>query len=311
MQKGKTTVEARGFRHADGVTSVAADPMVVSLVATEHAATIAYAQQPLGVATNFQMSAYFALAGDVSATQIVNQAQLAYVKNFLATSTDPAMAVNKTIPLLSSFAPLKAGRNGPSDYTDVAVDASAAAPAGLQVRSPGDLYLYSNNTIHALRIKGSDLKNWLETSARQFAQIDPARTTEQDLVPSFSTVFSFDVTYAENNELRYQIDVRQPIGSRIVGLTYKGQPVQPNADFIVATNDFRATGGGFPLTRRNPARCSDFHARAAPTEPCQQRRSPLLEFCAHVHLWPGGHPLSPRQTRSRPSRRPHTNHQPG
>jgi 2',3'-cyclic-nucleotide 2'-phosphodiesterase/3'-nucleotidase len=244
VQPAKTTVESRGFKYADGTTIVKADPAIAPLVAAEHAATIAYAKQPLGVATDFEMSAYFALAGDVSAIQLVNQAQLDYVKKFIATSTDTTLASYKNIPVISCSAPFKAGRNGPSDFTDVAPGASAAAPIGLQVRNPGDLYLYSNNNLQAVKIKGSDLKAWLETAAKQFGQIDPAKTAEQDLVPSYGTIYNYDVFYAENNALTYQIDVTKPAGARIVNLTYLGKPVADGDDFIVATNDYRAGGGG-------------------------------------------------------------------
>ena len=244
VQPAKTSVESRGFKYTDGSTNAKADPAIAPLIATEHAATIAYARQPLGVSTDFEMSAYFALAGDVSAIELVNQAQLDYVKKFIATSTDATIASYKNIPVISCSAPFKAGRNGPSDFTDVAPGASAAAPVGLQVRNPGDLYLYSNNNLQAVKIKGSDLKAWLETAAKQFGQIDPAKTTEQDLVPSYGTIYNYDVFYAENNALTYQIDVTKPVGSRIVGLTYLGKAVADSDDFIVATNDYRAGGGG-------------------------------------------------------------------
>ena len=247
VQPTQTTVESRGYKYKDGATSVAADPAIAAAVQTEHQATIAYAKQPLGVSTDFEMSSYFSLVGDVSAIQLVNQAQLDYVKNAIATSTDATLASYKNIPVISCSAPFKAGRNGPSDFTDVAPGATPAAPVGLQVRNPGDIYLYSNNNLQAVKIKGSDLKNWLETSAKQFARIDPASTAEQDLVPSYGTIYNYDVFYAENNALQYQIDVTKPAGGRIVNLTYQGRPVADTDDFIVATNDYRAGGGGnFP-----------------------------------------------------------------
>lgn len=247
VQKDLTNVEARGFKYKDGITIVDADASVAPLVDTEHKATLAYATQPLGTTTDFEMSAYFALVGDVSAIQIVNQAQIDYVKNFIANSTDATIASYKSIPVISCSAPFKAGRNGATDFTDVAPTATSTSPVGLQVRNPGDLYLYGNNNLQAVKIKGSDLKNWLETSAKQFAQINPALTNEQDLVPSYSTIYNYDVFYAENNALQYQIDVTQPVGSRIVNLTYAGKPVAATDDFIVGTNDYRAGGGGnFP-----------------------------------------------------------------
>ena len=233
VQPALTTVETRGFAQPDG-TTVAADPTVEPMVDSVHQATIAYAQQPLGT-TDFNMASYFSRIGDVSAIQIDNQMQQDYVARYIATNL-PQYA---NIPVLSASAPFKYGRNGASDYTDVAAGT-------LQVRSAGDLYVF-DNTIQAVKLKGSDLRVWLETAAKQFKQIDPTQTAAQSLFDPTFAGYNFDVLYGANNALQYQIDVTKPVGSRIVGLTYQGQPVTDTMDFIVATNNYRASGGGnFP-----------------------------------------------------------------
>jgi 2',3'-cyclic-nucleotide 2'-phosphodiesterase/3'-nucleotidase len=57
--------------------------------------------------------------------------------------------------------------------------------------------------------------------------------------------FNFDML--SDPDVRYQIDVTQAPGQRIKGLSWRGQPVRADQEFIVATNNFRASGGGgFP-----------------------------------------------------------------
>ena len=278
-QKEKTTVESRGFKYLDGKTIVDADPSIAPLIDTEHQATIAYASQPLGTATEFPMSAYFALAGDVSAIQIVNQAQQDYVRNKIA--TDSSLAAYKSIPVISCSAPFKAGRNGPTDFTDVAPLANGAAPTQLQVRNPGDLYVFSNNNLQAVKIKGADLKAWLEVVGKQFAKIDPTLTTEQDLVPSYSTIYNFDVFYADNNSLKYTFDVTKDVGSRVVSLTYNGTAVDPTADFIVATNDYRAGGKLIPALDGSTVIIKSPDANQAVVADYIKKSSPKLTLAAN------------------------------
>ncbi|MFJ5381446.1 bifunctional 2',3'-cyclic-nucleotide 2'-phosphodiesterase/3'-nucleotidase [Cupriavidus sp. CER94] len=230
VDRANTRVEARSIQNADK-TYVAADASVAPAIDTEHQATIQYVKTPIG-STNYRMTSYFADVGDPGAIQIVNQAQAKYVKDYIAANL-PALA---SLPVLSVSAPFKSGFGGGNDYTDV-------ASGNLAINNAADLYLYPN-TVYAVKVNGDELKAWLETAARRFNQINPALTTEQPLISTFPG-YNFDMF--TDADMQYEIDVTQTVGNRIKNLTYKGAPVTSAMDFIVATNNYRASGGGnFP-----------------------------------------------------------------
>lgn len=228
---GAARVETRSIQRSDR-TYVEPDPAISALVQDEHAATIAYVKTPLGE-TDFRMSAYFADLGDISALQVVNQAQAEYVRRHVRANL-PQYA---HLPVLSVSAPFKSGAAGSTDYTDV-------APGSMALNNAADLYLYPND-LHAVKVDGAGLKAWLERAAGRFNTIDPARSEPQELVNAGFPGFNFDML--TDPDVRYQIDVTQPLGRRIKGLTWRGQEVRAGQEFIVATNNFRASGGGgFP-----------------------------------------------------------------
>ncbi len=230
VDRAATRAEVRRLRAAAGAAA-APDPAIARAVAAEHAATIAWVQTPIG-RSDFALTTYFVAAGDVSALQIVNQAQRDYVEKYIKENI-PALA---GIPVLSAAAPFKAGFGGPRDYTDV--------PAGpLAIRHAADLYLYPN-TLAVVRLDGAGVRAWLEKSAAWFNRIDPARREPQELVNRRVPTYDFDVI---QGGLSYAIDVTRPEGQRIVDLRYQGQPVRDAQPFLVVTNNYRAAGGGkFP-----------------------------------------------------------------
>jgi 2',3'-cyclic-nucleotide 2'-phosphodiesterase/3'-nucleotidase len=231
IDKSRTTVEARGTQNPDR-SYVAADPAIGALVAAEHAATIRYVQTPVG-SSEFRMTSYFADVGDVSAIEPVNQAQTAYVRGYVKASL-PQYA---DLPVLSMASPFKTGSAGVGDYTDVKA-------GGLALNNAADLYLYPN-ALHAVKIDGAGLKAWLEKAAERFNRIDPASVAQQELVNTAFAGYNFDMLTSA--DVTYQIDVTKPVGQRIAALHYKGAVLAPTQQFLVATNNYRASGGGnFP-----------------------------------------------------------------
>ena len=242
IDTAKTAVEVRNIQN--GAEFVASDAAVVTALQDLHDKTRAYVSSPIG-SSDFRLASMFADLGDPAALQVVNQAQQAYVAEYVASNL-PQYA---SLPVLSVTAPFKDGYASSVDYTDVAAGT-------LSVAAAADLYLYDNNTIHAVKVNGAQVKQWLENAANRFNQIDPANAADQWLINDSKTGvqpgssfpgYNFDAFTSP--DIHYEIDVTQPKynvnnprqgGERIRNLTFKGQPMNPTQEFIIATNNYRA-----------------------------------------------------------------------
>lgn len=240
-----TPVGSKALPIYDGKSLAKADPAMDKVLESDHNATREFVNQPIGKADDVMYS-FLALVQDDPTVQIVNMAQMDYVKHFV--QGDPDLA---DLPILSAAAPFKAGgrKDDPHNYTEVEAGT-------LTFRNAADLYLYPN-TLVAVKVKGTELKEWLECTAGQFNQINPNITTPQALInwDDFRT-YNFDIIDGVN----YQIDVTQPAryngkcelinpeSERIKALTYEDKPVNPEQTFLVATNNYRAYLGQFAGT---------------------------------------------------------------
>lgn len=241
----------------------AADPMVEQTLGAVHARTLAYVRDKVAF-SSAPIYSYFALVADDPSVQVVSNAQIAYVKRAMQ-GTD-----YEKYPVLSAAAPFKTGgRQGWDYYTDI--------PAGpIAIKNVADLYVYPN-TLKAMLLTGAEVREWIEMSAGQFNQIDPKGEAQQSILNESFRSYNFDTL----DGVSYVFDVTQPArydangklvapdAHRVMNLRYQGEPVRPDAQFIVATNNYRAFGGGnFP----------GLNASKVVLEAPEENRQVLLEY---------------------------------
>ncbi|HFI0425183.1 TPA: bifunctional 2',3'-cyclic-nucleotide 2'-phosphodiesterase/3'-nucleotidase [Streptococcus suis] len=231
-----TTTSSKAAIRKINTKSTVADSRIVDLAKEAHTETINYVRQQVGE-TTAPINSFFALVQDDPSVQIVNNAQIWYAKQQLAGTPEA------NLPILSAAAPFKAGTRGDATaYTDI--------PAGpIAIKNVADLYLY-DNVAAILKVNGAQLKEWLEMSAGQFNQVDPNSTEPQNLINTDYRTYNFDVI----DGVTYQYDITQPNkydrsgkvvnekASRVRNLQYNGQAVTDEQEFIVVTNNYRASG---------------------------------------------------------------------
>ncbi len=218
-------------------STVAPCPQLGRSLARAHAHTLRLTRRPLGE-SRAPLHSYLALARDDPGLALVNAAQRAALVAALKGTAHAGL------PVLSASAPFKTGgRGGPGHYTDI--------PAGpLRLRHLADLYGFPN-TLCGLCVTGAMLRDWLERAAICFNRIAPG-VADQPLRNANVPGHVFDVI----DGLGYTIDLAAPArydlsgtliapdARRIRDLTHDGRPVRDADRFVIATNSYRAWGGG-------------------------------------------------------------------
>lgn len=244
-QVTQSKAEARPIYDAVAKKSLAAeDGKLVAVLKADHDVTREFVSQPIGKSAD-NMYSYLALVQDDPTVQVVNMAQKPTSNTTFRATRIWRNCRCSPPPRRLKSAGVKTIRRASWKWKK-ASSPSATPPTSI-----------SANTLVVMKVSGKEVKEWLECSAGQFNQIDPASSKPQSLInwDGFRT-YNFDVIDGVN----YQIDVSQPArydgecqmihpqAERIKGLTFNGKPVDPQATFLVATNNYRAYGGKFAGT---------------------------------------------------------------
>jgi len=234
--KQKWVLVASGSQLLNSNTA-AEDPKVAAAVRDQHDTVVDYVNSVIGTSKE-ELLAARAVVEDVPIIDFVNYVQADAVKQDLS-------GADAALPVLSIAAPF---------------NRQASFPAGdVTLRDVAGLYIY-DNTLLGVKVTGKDVKDYLEYSARYFKACTKTTATMDELTnavtptaPNGTPDYNYDAVAGLDAPLTYDIDLAQPVGSRIVNLAYAGVAVTDAQEFAMAVNNYRQSGGGgFPAVSTAP-----------------------------------------------------------
>ncbi|MCW3844118.1 5'-nucleotidase C-terminal domain-containing protein [Micromonospora yasonensis] len=222
-EKGRWKVVSKGSTMLN-TNTVVEDPAVLAAVRGQHTKTVDYVNKVVAQ-SEVELSAVESRYKDTPILDFINQVQTEVVTAALAGTQYAGL------PVLSIAAPFSR---------------TAVFPQGdVRIRDVAGLYVY-DNTLEAVVMTGAEVKAYLEYSAKYFVTLPVGAAVNPDTI-SDPTVpdYNYDVI----SGVDYDIDISKPVGQRITRLVLPGTatPVAADAQFVVAVNNYRRSGGGnFP-----------------------------------------------------------------
>ncbi|MEV7086493.1 5'-nucleotidase C-terminal domain-containing protein [Streptomyces sp. NPDC093085] len=221
-ERGSWSVERVSSKVLNSNT-VEEDKKITRLLTDEHRKVVAYVNEVIGTST-VAMTTADAPWKDEPIIDLINHVQAETVKAALAGGAYAALPVLSQASCFSRTAGIPAGK--------------------VTIKDAAGLYPFEN-TLEARLVTGAQIREYLEYSARYYVQtaaggpVDTSKLTNAGNTPDYN----YDVV----SGLTYEIDIAKPAGSRIANLLFQGKALDPAAQFVLAVNNYRASGGGnFP-----------------------------------------------------------------
>ncbi|MBQ1019913.1 5'-nucleotidase C-terminal domain-containing protein [Micromonospora sp. D93] len=222
-ERGRWTITKKAATMLN-TNTVVEDPKVLAAVRAQHQKTVAYVNQVVATST-VELSAAESRYKDTPILDFINHVQTEVVGAVLAGTA------YADLPVLSIAAPFSR---------------TAVFPAGdVKIRDVAGLYVY-DNTLEAVVLSGAEVRAYLEYSAKFFRTLAPGTPVDPEQISDPAVP---DYNYDVFSGVDYDIDISRPVGQRITRLVLAGTdtPVADNAQFVVAVNNYRRSGGGnFP-----------------------------------------------------------------
>ncbi|MEU1688161.1 5'-nucleotidase C-terminal domain-containing protein [Micromonospora sp. NPDC005707] len=222
-EKGRWKVAGKGSTMLN-TNTVVEDPAVLAAVRGQHTKTVGYVNQVVAQ-SEVELSTVESRYKDTPILDFINHVQAEVVTAALAGTA------YANLPVLSQASPFSR---------------TAVFPAGdVRIRDVAGLYVF-DNTLEAVVMTGAEVKAYLEYSAKYFKTWAAGVTIDLDNINDPTVP---DYNYDVISGLDYDIDIAKPVGQRITRLVLPGTdtPVAADAQFVVAVNNYRRSGGGnFP-----------------------------------------------------------------
>ncbi|WP_147127201.1 bifunctional 2',3'-cyclic-nucleotide 2'-phosphodiesterase/3'-nucleotidase [Shimia ponticola] len=217
---------------AGQTTPTTAQPLAARVQKSMQAAhdrTLDLIRSPVGRLSG-RLHSYFGEIGPTLVECLISAAKQAKCRELITQRSIP------DLPILCMTSPFKSGGlSGPTFYTDI--------PAGpLALHHVAEMYIYPN-TLMVIRQTGAQVLDLLERSAALFTQI---KAGDQDvpLVSSLRPHYEIDWMHG----LSYTLNLEAQAGAnRVKDVIHQSEPIDPEADYIVATNNYRVAVAQVPI----------------------------------------------------------------